>query len=179
MLAFTASCELPFDFKSSLDYCHIPAPLFKQPQIESIILHYRKVTFVFQDPLKVEGGNGDYYFIAVLLNISELECSCLMTFHCSTKKGCSFPPFVLTHQGLFILKIQLNRKDRKSTVRKNLEVVFQLILVTMLHPISLKSGVSLKYVQILFLWDCDMKCSSFPPLRSRTFFCWIQNPLRQ
>lgn len=96
MLVFIASCELPFDFKSSLDYCHIPPPLFKKPQIESIIVYYRKVTFVFQDLLKVEGGNGDYFFIMMLLNISELECSCLiMTFHYNTKKGHSSQAFML------------------------------------------------------------------------------------
>lgn len=75
MLAFIASCELPFDFKSSLDHCHVPPPLSKQLQIESIVLCYREVAFVSQDPLKVEGGNGDYFFIRMLLNISGLECS--------------------------------------------------------------------------------------------------------
>lgn len=89
--AFIASRELPLDFKPSLDYCHVPPPLSKQLQIESIILCYREVAFVSQDPLKAEGGNGDYFFITMLLNISRLECSWLiMTFCYSAKKGHSF-----------------------------------------------------------------------------------------
>lgn len=75
MLALVASRELPFDFKSSLDSCHVPPPLSKQLQIESVILCSREVAFVSQDPLKVEGGNKDYFFITMLLNISGLECS--------------------------------------------------------------------------------------------------------
>lgn len=112
MLAFIASCELPLDFKSSLDYCHVPPPLSKQLQIESIILCYREVTFVSQDPLEVEGGNGDYFFITMLLYISRLECSWLtMTFCYSTKEGHGFLASLLGSQGSFVSKRHLDMKD--------------------------------------------------------------------
>ena len=125
MLAFVASCELPFDFKSSLDCCHIPPPLSKQPQIESIMLYYRKVTFVSQDPLKVEGGNGDYFFITMLLNISRLECSWFITtFRYSTKKGHNFLASMLGSQGLFISKRHLNMRDTSSPERRFPETIF-------------------------------------------------------